>query len=201
MAESSDTTVSLHVPSWATALQVVWWTLVESFLQSMMDGAHRCRNRIAAAGSPCRERPPAIVRLDIFLPRPNGCGFSSAKPFHHGEIQHTTALLLSPGCCATSHHPAKATFAAFRLPTRLRFTLRRSWTLPAKASLKPIPHHIRLHCSTLATSTAAALLPPHIIATCDGVIECPCEVSSLPHLLTTRAYSGHSHARFAIACA
>lgn len=165
------------------------------------DGDHRCRNRIAA-GSPCREHPPAIVRLEIiFLHRPNGRGFSSAKPFHHDEIQHTTALLLSPGCCATSHHPAKATFAAFRLPTRLRFTLRRSWTLPAKASLKPIPHHIRLHYSTLATSTAAALLPPHIIATCDGVIECPRELSSLPCLLTTRAYSGHSRARFAIACA
>ena len=137
MAESTDY-VSLHVPSWATALQVVWW--MRWSLSPKHDGGHRCRNRIAA-GSPCREHPPAIVRLEIiFLPRLNGRGFSSAKPFHHDEIQYTTALLLSPGCCATSHHPAKATFAAFRLPTRLRFTLRRSWTLPAKASLKAQAH-------------------------------------------------------------
>lgn len=74
--------------------------------------------------------------------------------------KYKTALLLSPGCCATSHHPAKATFDAFRLPTRLRFTLRRSWTLPAKASLSSAFPIIRLHCSSLATNTAAALPPP-----------------------------------------
>lgn len=139
MAESSDTSLVARAKLGYCAPGGLV-DEVESFLQSMME-------TIAAAIASLRVRlvasaPPAIVRLEIiFLPRPNGRGFSSAKPFHHDEIQHTTALLLlSPGCCATSHHPAKATFAAFRLPTRLRFTLRRSWTLPAKASLKAQAH-------------------------------------------------------------
>lgn len=120
---------------------------VESFLQSMMETI------AAAIASP----------LTSFFPDQTARGLSSAKPFHGLEIQDNTPPQLSPGCCATSHHPAKATFAAFRSPTRLRFTLRRSWTPPAKASQAHSPS-LLIDCTAASTRNTAALhssLPHH----------------------------------------
>lgn len=128
---------------------------VESFLQSMMEtiAAAIASQRVCLVASAPR---PSFALRSFFLDQ---TAAASLLQNPSTTTKYNTALLLSPGCCATSHHPAKATFAAFRLPTRLRFTLRRSWTLPAKASLSSAFPIIRLHCSSLATNTAAALSP------------------------------------------
>lgn len=171
---------------------------VESFLQSMME-------TIAAAIASLRvglcrvESPPAIVRLGIFLPSPNGRGFSSAKPFHHGEIHHRIAVIawllchVSPSCQSDICRVSLTHQAEIYIATLVDFAGQ------GISSAFPI---IRLHCSQPALSQHRSQHSlPHIIATCDGVIECPRELSSLPRLLATHPYSGHSHARICIVCA
>ena len=121
MAESSDY-VSLHVPSWATALQVVWW--MRWSLSPKHDGGHRCRNRIVGS-SLCRaRRRPALPSL--FLDQ---TAFFCAKPFRrHHHYRHCY-------CCATSHHLRKAILPGVSLTIQAEICIATPWTLPAKALL------------------------------------------------------------------
>ena len=122
---------------------------VESFLQSMME------TMAAAIASP----------LTSFFPDQTARGLSSAKPFHGHEIQHNTSPQLSPGCCATSHHPAKATFAAFRSPHQAEIYIATLVDAAGQGISSAFPIIIIdwLHCSQHCSRNTAALhsLLPH----------------------------------------
>jgi hypothetical protein len=108
----------------------------------MMEGIHhRCRNRIACWLA--LYAAPAIIRLcdlSAISPRPNG--FLLCKSLsRHDDIHHRTAAVIALLLCRFSPF-WQSDIAAFRLSPKLRFALRRPWTLPAKASHKRIPHLI-----------------------------------------------------------
>ena len=139
MAESSVFTVSLHVPSWATALQVVWWTLVESFLQSMME-------TIAAAIASKR------VRLVASTPRPS---FALRSSFF---IDQTAAASLLQNPSTTTKYNTRR-HCCYRLAAVPRLTI--SPSCQSDICRVSLTHQAEIYIATLVDFAGQGIFQAH----------------------------------------
>lgn len=151
------------------------------------DGGHRGRNRIVAGSSRLVSRAPRGLPCDLSSsPRPNG--FLLCKSLSSTSPPRTLPpLLLSPGCCATSHHLRKAILPGVSL------TIQAEICIATPRGLCRPRHFSRAFLIALQQHSHSS----HHIATCEGVIESASIVFTAPSAYYTRAYSGHSHGRIA----